>query len=151
MAHCWFSVKFTCDRGVSHEFVRHRVMSFAQESTRYCNYTNNKFGSELTFIEPRFWLKNSHEYFKWLKIMEVSENMYNELIAMDSSPQEARSILPISLKTELCMTGRFKDWYNFFLLRSDAAAHPQAIELAAPLLKECKSKYNEFVGLKEVY
>lgn len=150
-AHCWFSVRFICDRGVSHELVRHRVMSFAQESTRYCDYTDSKFDGELTFIEPHFYERRPDERFRWANAIAVSEDTYNMLIAMDSTPQEARTVLPNSLKTEVCVTGRLTDWYHFFSLRADAPAHPSMRQLATPLLRECKSKYhNIFNDLKEV-
>ena len=148
------TVHFVCDRGVSHEFVRHRVFSFAQESTRYCNYSKDKFGNELTFIEPC-----------WLEDYNYDGNTYNQLFR-DSlrwaeahyldllrkwedkipdkryktgfrnnpwTPQQARAILPNSLETELVMTGFISDWKHFFELRDAASAHPQAQELAHPL------------------
>lgn len=148
------TVHFVCDRGVSHEFVRHRVFSFAQESTRYCNYSKDKFGNELTFIEPC-----------WLEDYNYKDNTYNQLF-IDSlkfaeahyldllkkwddkipdkryktgfrnnpwTPQQARAVLPNSLKTELVMTGFISDWKHFFELRDAVSAHPQAQELAHPL------------------
>lgn len=148
------TVRFVCDRGVSHEFVRHRVFSFAQESTRYCNYSKDKFGNELTFIEPC-----------WLEDYNYDDNTYNQLF-IDSlrwaeahyldllkkwedkipdkryktgfrnnpwTPQQARAILPNSLKTELVMTGFISDWKHFFELRTAQNAHPQMRELAIPL------------------
>lgn len=142
--------KFICDRGVSHEFVRHRVFSFAQESTRYCNYTKDKFGNELTFIIP-CWIKDLEEgnyrdprqYFHtkhyntsnyasglWFYNCLDIESLYTDLLEEGWKPQEARSILPNSLKTELIMTGFNSDWQNFFKLRCAPNAHPQAKELA---------------------
>lgn len=151
------TVKFICDRGVSHELVRHRVFSFAQESTRYCNYSKDKFGKELTFIEPC-----------WLEDYNYDDNTYNQLF-IDSlrwaeahyldllkkwedkipgeryktgfrnnpwTPQQARAVLPNALKTELIMTGTVEQWKGFFKLRCDKAAHPQARELAVPLKEE---------------
>lgn len=154
------TVHFVCDRGVSHEFVRHRVMSFAQESTRYCNYSKDKFGNELTFIEPC-----------WLEDYNYKDNTYNQLF-IDSlrfaeahyldllkkwddkipdkryktgfrnnpwTPQQARAVLPNALKTELVVTGFVSDWNHFFDLRArgtTGAPHPQAKELAEPLMKE---------------
>ena len=154
------TVHFVCDRGVSHEFVRHRVMSFAQESTRYCNYSKDKFGNELTFIEPC-----------WLEDYNYEDNTYNQLF-IDSlgfaeahyldllkkwddkipdkryktgfrnnpwTPQQARAILPNALKTELVATGFVSDWNHFFDLRArgtTGAPHLQAKELAEPLMKE---------------
>ena len=132
------TVKFTCDRGVSHEFVRHRVFSFAQESTRYCNYTKDKFGNEITFIEP-CWDMQSDERKLFLLQLEQAQNVYNALISSGWTPQQARAILPNSLKTELVMTGFVDDWNHFFDLRArgtTGAPHPQAKELAEPLLTE---------------
>lgn len=151
------TVKFICDRGVSHEFVRHRVFSFAQESTRYCNYSKGKFCNEITFIEPC-----------WLEDYNYEDNTYNQIF-IDSlrfaeahyldllkkwddkipdkryktgfrnnpwTPQQARAVLPNALKTELVMTGFVDDWKKFFELRDSNKAHPQARELASPLHKE---------------
>lgn len=128
------------------EFVRHRVFSFAQESTRYCNYSKDKFGNELTFIIPC-----------WTNLGEGSYNDISDLIHTDAvfinsicdaedyylgllnegwTPQQARAVLPNALKTELVMTGFISDWEHFFDLRCDKAAHPQARELAIPLQEE---------------
>lgn len=142
LAHCWVSTKWICDRGVSHELVRHEgQMSFAQESTRYCNYTNNKFCGEVTFIQPFFWEPESAEDYKWRNCMAVCESIYKDLVAMGAQPQEARSVLPNSLKTEVCITGRFKEWLHFFELRTDKPAHPQMREVATPLLREFKNRW----------
>ena len=148
------TVKFICDRGVSHEFVRHRVFSFAQESTRYCNYTKDKFNNELTFIIP-CWIKDLEEgnYYayceyhnskndtskRWFDSCMSVEFVYTNLIEEGWKPQEARTILPNSLKTELIMTGFNSDWQNFFKLRCAPNAHPQAKELADML----KDKFNK--------
>ena len=129
------TVKFICDRGVSHEFVRHRVFSFAQESTRYCNYSKDKFGNELTFIKP-CWEMQKDEEELFLLQLEQAQNSYNALISSGWKAQEARAILPNSLKTELVMTGYISDWKHFFELRTAGAAHPQARELALPLKEE---------------
>lgn len=126
------TVKFTCDRGVSHEFVRHRVFSFAQESTRYCNYSKAKFGNELTFIEPCWEMKELDRNI-FNGFLQCAESTYIGLTTMGWKPQEARAVLPNSLKTELVMTGFIDDWKHFFELRCDSAAHPQARELAIPL------------------
>ena len=93
------SVKIVCDRGVSHEIVRHRIASYSQESTRYCNYFDEKFGSELTFIRPFFWENDAEKMRIWEQSMQSIEDSYNRLIQMGAQPQEARSILPNSLKT----------------------------------------------------
>lgn len=143
-------VKFICDRGVSHEFVRHRVFSFAQESTRYCNYSKDKFGNELTFIQPCY--LNEAELAQYGPYHLVSRNKspesificslnnaekdYLTLIESGWKAQEARAVLPNALKTELVMTGFVTDWQHFFDLRCASNAHPQARELAIPLYEE---------------
>ena len=159
------TVKFICDRGVSHELVRHRVFSFSQESTRYCNYSKDKFGNELTFIIPS-WFKTlkeasdeillqtyskeqvekgmNHYYAidncenEWIISLLDQEVVYISLIDNGWTPQQARAILPNSLKTELMMTGFVSDWKHFFELRCSKAAHPQSQELAIPLEQEFK-------------
>ena len=155
------TVRFVCDRGVSHEFVRHRVFSFAQESTRYCNYAKDKFGNELTFIIPR-WLSLSNGSYtydypngftkdgsKWDSKLELntfllslvrSEAAYLELISQGWVAQQARAVLPNSLKTELIMTGTLTQWDGFFKLRDAESAHPQARELAEPLHAEFRKR-----------
>ena len=149
LEHYSFSIKFICDRGVSHEIVRHRVASFAQESTRYCNYSKDKFGKELTFIYPRFWdryigLKEEPNalnlYENWHTAMENAEKAYFTLLEKGATPQEARSVLPNSIKTEVVMTANLREWRHFFKLRTAPAAHPQMRELTIPLLKELKEK-----------
>ena len=139
------SVRFICDRGVSHEIVRHRIASFSQESTRYCNYYNEKFGNELTLIKPFFWKEDSREYKLWLDTMQAMEmafigNAYINLIEAGNQPQQARSILPNSLKTEIVVTMNLREWRHFFRLRTAQAAHPQMREVACPLLKEFQKK-----------
>ena len=131
------SVRFIMDRIGSQSFCRHRVFSFAQESTRYCNYSKDKFGNELTFIIP-CWLKtegdtNTDIKDGWYDSLQKSEITYINLLKHNWQPQQARSILPNSLKTELVMTGFVSDWKHFFGLRTSTAAHPQARELAIPL------------------
>jgi thymidylate synthase (FAD) len=152
------TVKFVCDRGVSHEFVRHRVFSFAQESTRYCNYSKAKFGKELNCIIP-CWYKNMfegnsynielcHTYdltiseglsrteAAWIQAMCEAESTYFGLLTEDEPAQQARNVLPLALKTELIMTGTVEQWKGFFKLRDAGSAHPQAYELAHPLHEE---------------
>lgn len=137
-SHCWQTVRFICDRGVSHELVRHRVASFGQESTRYCNYSKDKFGNELTFIEPVFWHNENpeteHLYCSWQRACENAEKEYMSMISNGAQPQEARSILPNSIKTEIVVTMTVDGWRNFFRLRCDTPAHPQMRELSIPLL-----------------
>ena len=131
-------VHFICDRGILAEFTRHRVFSFSAESTRYCNYSKNKFGNEITFIEP-CWsttepMRDGFSEFR--TALAEAENHYLFLIENGWKPQQARAVLPNSLKTELVMTGFISDWKHFFGLRCDSAAHPQARELAIPLREE---------------
>ena len=143
------TVKFVCNRQVSHEFVRHRVFSFAQESTRYCNYTKDKFDGELTFIQP-CWINEeyvpgeydrSEQFVMLTEMLENVESTYNFMINSGWKPQQAATVLPNALKTELIMTG-FADetgWKHFFDLRAKGTTgtpHPQAKELAEPLMKE---------------
>lgn len=144
------TVRFICDRGVTHEIVRHRIASYSQESTRYCNYANDKFGNELTFIRPCFWDESTDEgrakMELWKKSMENIENEYNELIALGAKPEEARSILPNSLKTEIVVTMDLRAWRNFFKLRTAPAAHPQIRQVACALLDELKVKLPVIFG-----
>lgn len=138
------TVKFTCDRGVSHEFVRHRIFSFAQESTRFCNYSTNKFGKECTFIQPCWSASHTENYngvdnFSgdyYEHSLRDAEQCYFKLLELGWTPQQARAVLPNSLKTELVMTGFTSDWEHFFKLRDAGSAHPQARELAQPLHEE---------------
>lgn len=134
------TVRIICDRGVSHEIVRHRLASYSQESTRYCNYSKDKFGNELTLIKPFFWEKESTQYELWLQVMEKIENTYNQMIAGGAKPQEARSILPNSLKTELIVTMNLREWRHFFKLRTSMSAHPQMREIACKMLEEFKRR-----------
>lgn len=140
LEHEKITVIITCDRGVTHELVRHRIASYSQESTRYCNYTNEKFGSELTFIAPCFWVEDDPRYIVWKGQMERIEDSYNQLIEAGASPQEARSILPNSLKTEIAVTMNIREWRHFFKLRTSMAAHPQMREVANMLLASFKEK-----------
>ncbi|MCX4355388.1 MAG: FAD-dependent thymidylate synthase [Oscillospiraceae bacterium] len=135
--HYSFSVKFICDRGVSHEIVRHRLAAFAQESTRYCNYSKAKFGNEITVIAPVFFGGGfAQTYDDWKAGCEAAETAYFKLLNEGAAPQEARSVLPNSLKTEIVMTANLREWRHFFKLRTADAAHPQMREIARPLLTE---------------
>lgn len=134
------TVKIICDRGVSHEIVRHRIASYSQESTRYCNYYTDKFGNELTFIKPYFGNKDFAKYKIWENTMLYIEKVYMELIGTGAKPQEARSVLPNSLKTEIIVTMNLREWRHFFKLRADKAAHPQMRQITLPLLKEFQNK-----------
>ena len=134
--HYSFSVKFICDRGVSNEIVRHRLSSFAQESTRYCNYSKEKFGEEITFIKPFFLEEGTEKYAIWEGSCWTAEKAYMTLIEQGCTPQEARAVLPRSLKTELIMTANLREWRHFLKLRVAPTAHPQMLELTKPLLYE---------------
>lgn len=134
------TVRIICDRGVSHEIVRHRIASYSQESTRYCNYNADKFGNQLTFIRPHFWKDDDEKYVIWKNTMEDIEKGYLTLISLGAKPQEARSILPNSLKTEIIVTMNLREWRHFFKLRASKAAHPQMREIAIPLLKAFQEK-----------
>jgi len=142
--HSRITVKFICDRGVTHEIVRHRIASYSQESTRYCNYTKDKFGSELTFIRPLFWKTDSEKYAVWLDTMQKIEESYILLISLGAKPEEARSILPNSLKTEIVVSMNLRSWRHFFELRTSGRAHPQIREIAVPLLRELAEKMPVF-------
>lgn len=131
LVHEDISVKFICDRGVTHEIVRHRPASFCQESTRYCNYRNGKFGGEITVIKPCFFKENSTRYLNWFVACESAETAYNAILEDGGTPQEARDVLPNSLKTELIMTAPLMEWCHFFNLRMSPAAHPQMREVAS--------------------
>jgi thymidylate synthase (FAD) len=134
--HVSVSVKFVVDRGVSHEIVRHRLASYTQESTRYCDYV--KKGS-VEFIRPCFWAEDSMQYRLWREQMQMAEDAYNGLRNLGAPAQEARSVLPNSLKTELIMTANLREWRHFFKLRTANPAHPQMREVARPLLKDFQS------------
>lgn len=156
------TVKFICDRGVSHEFVRHRVFSFAQESTRYCDYSKDKFGNDITYIIPSWLDLPEGKYSDWdndwcdvselkllypevdnlsdpancfLQSIKNAEYYYFMLINRGWKPQQARQVLPNATKTELVMTGFESDWEGFFKLRCSGAAHPDAKKLADELYK----------------
>jgi thymidylate synthase (FAD) len=137
------SVRIICDRGVSHEIVRHRIASYSQESTRYCNYAKNKFGKELTLIRPFFWNNDPEKFAIWKETMQIIEKNYNLLISLGVKAEEARSILPNSLKTEIVVTMNLREWRHFFLLRTSTKAHPQMREIAVPML----SKFKELIPI----
>jgi thymidylate synthase (FAD) len=147
LEHSQLSVRFVVDRGISHELVRHRLFSFAQESSRYVNYSKDKFGNEITFIEPIFY-QATEEHFKdaalidryeeWTEACQDAEKSYFRLLQMGASAQEARNVLPNSTKTEIVVTGNYREWRNFFKLRGDKAAHPQMREVTIPLLHVLK-------------
>lgn len=146
------TVKFICDRGVSHEFVRHRVFSFAQESQRYCNYSKDKFNKEILFIKPT-WYKDDASIVKsnertFCEILQKCETYYFYLLEDGAKPQEARGVLPNVTKTELVMTGFESDWEGFFKLRCSGAAHPDAKKLADKLRSLMNVKNSELNSVK---
>lgn len=130
------SVKFICDRGVSHELVRHRLPSFAQESTRYCNYSQDKFNNGITFIKPVFFDYPGSAYLLWEDQCKNVEDTYLALIRKGATPQEARTVLNNSTKTEIVISTNVREWRHVFRLRTPGTAHPQMRELTIPLLKE---------------
>ena len=150
--HSSLSVKFVVDRGVSHELVRHRIASFAQESTRYVNYSLEKFGNEINVIDIRNGIdldnkmKNmdsdtiSAIMGEWCLAMEDAEKHYMKMIELGATPQIARSVLPNSTKTEITISANYREWRNFFKLRVPNTAHPQMREVTIPLLKELKCR-----------
>lgn len=183
--HYSLTVRFIIDRGVSHELVRHRLCAFSQESTRYCNYSNEKFGSHITYIIPS-WFKiepgiyeeiytfkklnpevgdkgelllykdgklfndtvvdenqNEWSFDTWIKSLSNSELSYNTLISNGWTPQQARSVLPNALKTEIVTTANLREWRHILNMRAVGIAgkpHPQMLELMIPLLKELQEK-----------
>lgn len=140
LEHFSFSVRFIVDRGVSHEIVRHRLASYCQESTRYCNYVNDKFGNEITVIKPYYLNEGTVAFEEWKTACRRAEEAYVWLIQGGYSPQEARAVLPNSLKTELIMTANLREWRHFFKLRTAPAAHPQMREVTVPLLRKVQRR-----------
>lgn len=140
LEHVSLSVRFIVDRGVSHELVRHRVASFSQESTRYCNYSKDRLGVEITVIAPCFANEDRDGYGHWVCACEDAEYRYFVLLNSGWTPQEARSVLPNSLKTEVVMTADLREWRHILRLRTDKAAHPSMREVMVPLLAELKER-----------
>jgi len=139
LEHASVTVKFVCDRGISHELVRHRLASFAQESTRFCNYSRDDFGSEITFIIPEFLHYGSQGFNMWKEQMKSAEKTYFDMLDFGLTPQEARCVLPNSLKTEVVMTCNLREWRWFFKLRAAGVSgtpHPQMLQLTVPLLQD---------------
>lgn len=167
LEHSQMTVIFTVDRGVSHELVRHRLCSFAQESTRYCNYAFDRFGNEITVVEPSFYKDIPEEekdvirrmfngeqdvertfevtalhkrYANWYTDCQLAESGYFKLIELGASAQEARAVLPNSLKTDIVVTANYREWRTIFKLRAAIGAHPDMINVMKPLLEEVKAK-----------
>ena len=140
LEHQSITVRLICDRGVSHELVRHRLASYSQESTRYAAYNKDKFGGEITVIRPCFWSKES-VLMKWWEITcEHAEGAYLVFMKEGAKAEEARSVLPNSLKTEVVMTANLHEWRHVLTVRTAKAAHPQMREIMIPLLAEFKSR-----------
>lgn len=146
LEHGAITVRFICDRGVTHELVRHRLAAYSQESTRYCNYGKGKFGSEITVIEPFFFGEETYEQKLNLGMWEatclVAENQYLKLLENGAKAQEARDVLPNSLKTEIVMTANPREWRHVFTMRTSNAAHPQIRQVMCPLLVEFRKNWN---------
>lgn len=141
LEHSQLSVLFTCDRGVANELVRHRIASFAQESTRYCNYSKEKFGGELSFVKPSYISDGTREYYAWETVCADVEAAYLCMVNdRKMRPEQARCVLPLCLKTEIVVTANYREWRNIFKLRTPVAAHPQMRELMCPLLLELQKK-----------
>jgi thymidylate synthase (FAD) len=147
------TVRLICDRGVTHEIVRHRLASYSQESTRYCNYAGDKFDNQITVIDLASGFEydlskenDKAKYEVWTKAMEDAEQAYFRMLELGATPQEARSVLPNSLKTEIVVTMNLRSWRNFFRLRVDSHAHPQMREVATMVYKEFREKLPVFVA-----
>lgn len=138
--HYNITVRFICNRGFTHELVRHRLAAYSQESTRYCNYNKDKFGSEITVIKPFEINEDTKEYNLWKEAMQNAEKSYMAMIENGSKPENARGVLPIDIKTEIVITTNLREWKHIFELRTSKAAHPSMRELMIPLLKEFKEK-----------
>ena len=141
LEHSQLSVLFTCDRAIANELVRHRIASFAQESTRYCNYSKEKFGGELSFVKPSYISDGTREYYAWETVCVDAEATYLCMVSdLKLRPEQARCVLPLCLKTEIVVTANYREWRNIFKLRTPVAAHPQMRELMCPLLLEVQKK-----------
>ena len=152
------TVRFVCDRGVTHEIVRHRIASYSQESTRYCNYSGDKFDNQITVIDLasgfQYDLSKENDkakYEVWTKAMENAEQSYFRMLELGATPHEARSVLPNSLKTEIVVTMNLRSWRIFFRLRVDSHAHPQMREVATMLYEEFKKRLPVFVADLDIH
>lgn len=143
LEHCSISALFTVDRGVTHEIVRHRIASYSQESTRYCNYGNEQFDGGITVCRPTFWHRklNAEMFNVWYEAVSAANDYYLKLLALGAKPQEARSVLPQSTKADIVVTMNVREWRHFFKLRCSPAAHPDIRKAATELLEEMASRY----------
>ena len=144
LEHVSVTARFVCDRGVSHEIVRHRIGAYSQESTRYCNYSGDKFGSEITVVRPIFEKNTAVSEFYWRAAMRKAEDTYFGLLEEGATPQEARSVLPNSLKTTIIVTYDLREWRHFLRLRCDSAAHPQMQQVAKMARDLLSARYPVF-------
>lgn len=135
LEHAKITVRVVCDRGVSHEIVRHRLASYSQESSRYCAY-----GGGVTFIKPCFWEDDSMQMAMWRRAMEHAEKVYCDMLKSGATPEQARSVLPNSLKTEIVMTMNLREWRHFFRMRLSHRAHPQMREVSNMIYTELKNR-----------
>lgn len=144
--HAYATFRVVTDRGITHEIVRHRIASYSQESTRYCNYSKSKFGSELTLLPPSG--MSAWETEIWLRAANQSEKNYNDMIAAGSPPQRARGVLLTNQKTEIVITYNFREWLHFLKLRTAKAAHPDmrivAEDIGHILARECSSIFGMY-------
>lgn len=144
LEHVSVTARFICDRGVSHEIVRHRIGAYSQESTRYCNYSNGKFGGEITVIKPCFWKCDPFLHAVWAMAVKDAEEAYFRLLRSGATPQEARAVLPNSLKTALIVTYDLREWRHFLRLRCAPDAHPQMQQVAKMAQKLLTERYPVF-------
>jgi len=140
LEHHMISVRFIVDRGVTHEIVRHRLASYAQESTRYCNYSKLKFDQQITVVDIRPYCKTGKGREIWMDLQQASEKAYFAMLEAGEKPQIARSCLTNSLKAEIIMSANVREWMHFFKMRASKYAHPQMREVACPLLREFRTK-----------
>lgn len=139
LEHYSFSVKFIVDRGIHNEIVRHRLASYSAASTRYCNYSKDKFGNEITVIKPPFFNDGDYNFFAWKEACLTAERIYLDMLSNGAKPEEARSVLPLSIKTETVMTANIREWRHFLKMRTTEFCHPQMRQVTIPLLNELKS------------
>ena len=155
LEHASISVMFTVDRGIANEIVRHRIASFAQSSTRYCNFSQNKFGNEITVIRPLFFQEGTVAYDTWAESCEAAESAYFSLLSLGMKPEQARDVLPLSTMTRLMMTANLREWRHFFKLRACGTTgnpHPQMLQVAVPLIGVFKKVipvvFDDLVGME---
>lgn len=151
LEHVSVTAHFICDRGVSHEIVRHRIGAYSQESTRYCNYSGNKFGREISVVDLATGFKydftkdnDRKKYAVWMAAMADAEKHYMDMMALGATPQEARSVLPTSTKTSVTLTYDIREWRHFLRLRCDPTSHPQIQQVAGRARKLLIERYPMF-------